>query len=163
MFWGPRSCHSALEKQICICFVKSISQTTPGEKNPRPTVPRASGIGISRREKTRCFDPVTLHIVVSLSNLLENFPLALGSFSNWSAVFQRLLCMVKDKGLFIKQNGEALASRKGGWMLWPPVLAPPCTSLQSPLWALPTPRGGRTTWTPLLGLEVEHYCKLSRP
>lgn len=64
--------------------MKSISQATLDEKNPRQTVPQASGIGISRKEKTRCFDPVTLHIVVSLSNLLENFPLALGSFSNCS-------------------------------------------------------------------------------
>lgn len=109
------------------------------------------------------FDPVALHIVVSLSNLLENFPLALGSFSNWSAVFQTLLCMLRDKELFIKQNGEALASRKGRWMLWLHVLVPPCTSLQSPFWALPSPTGGRTVRTPLLEPEGEDYYKLSSP
>lgn len=50
-FWGPRSCDLTPEKQICICFVNSVILTTSGEKNLRPTVPRASGIGISRRKK----------------------------------------------------------------------------------------------------------------
>lgn len=82
-------------------------------------------------DSTLKIDPVALRIVVSLSNLLENFPLALGLLSNWSAVFQRLLCMLRDKELFITQNGEALASRKGRWRLWTLCLrpAPPSRAL----------------------------------
>lgn len=166
MFWGPKSRHSTLEKQFCICFVNCIIPTTSGEKNPRPTVPRASGIGISRRIKKKkkgVLIQFALHIVVSLSNLPENFPLAFGSFSNWSAVFQRLLCMRKDKELFIKQNGGrpwllGRADERSGLH----VLAPPCTSLLSLLQAPPPPNGGgRTVWAPSLKLKGEHYCKLS--
>lgn len=121
-FWDSDPVTQPWKHKSASAFVNSIILTTSGEKNPKPAVPRASGTGISRSKK-RHFDPFALHIVVSLSHLLENFPLALGSFSNWSAVFQRLLCMLKDKGPFIKQNGEALASRKGGWMLWPLCLS----------------------------------------
>ena len=123
-----RSCQSTLEKQICVI------PTTSGEKTSRSTVPQGSGIGISRRGKKkkqsrkreRRFDPVVLHIVF-LSKLLENFPLAVGSFSSWSTVFQRLLCTRRDKELFITQNGEALAFRKRRWRLpcGLSVLAPP--------------------------------------
>lgn len=37
--------------------------------------------------KKKCYHPAALHIVVSLSNLLENFPLALGSFPNENVIF----------------------------------------------------------------------------
>lgn len=37
--------------------------------------------------KKMCSHPAALHIVVSLSNLLENFPLALGSFPNENVIF----------------------------------------------------------------------------
>lgn len=37
--------------------------------------------------KKMCSLPAALHIVVSLSNLLENFPLALGSFPNKNVIF----------------------------------------------------------------------------
>lgn len=145
-FQELRSCHSTLEKQLCIIL------TTSGEKTSRSTVPQGSGIGISRRKKKkkqsrkreRHFDPVALHIVF-LSNLLENFPLAVGSFSSWSAVFQRLLCTRRDKELFITQNGEALAFRKGRRRLPSGlcVLAPPPSRAPS------FPSGGRkATVTP---------------
>ena len=147
-FQELRSCHSTLEKQLCIIL------TTSGEKTSRSRVPQGSGIGISRRKekkkpqsrkRERHFDPVALHIVF-LSNLLENFPLAVGSFSSWSAVFQRLLCTRRDKELFITQNGEALAFRKGRRRLPSGlcVLAPPLLP-----GLLPFPVEGERPWWPL--------------
>lgn len=66
--------------------------------------------------------------------------------------------MLRDKDLFITQNGEALASRKGRWRLCPLHLspAPPSRALGAP----PSPSGwggGGTAWTLLLRLEGEHH------
>ena len=59
--------------------------------------------------------------------------------------------MLKDKELFIKQNGEVLASRKGRQMLWPPCHSP---TLLPPPEPSPGPSlsqwRGRTVWTLLL-------------